>query len=36
MGMTKKTDIKEWDIEEGSRVNRTSRMGEDEWDAKEG
>ena len=34
-GMTNKTDVKEGDIEEGSKVNGTSRMGEDEWDVKE-
>ena len=32
-GMTKKTYVKEGDIEGGSRVNGTSRMGEDEGDA---
>ena len=34
--MTKETYVKEGDIEEWSRVNGTSRMGEDEGDAKEG
>ena len=35
-GMMKKTCVKEGDIEEGSRMKGTSRMGEDEGDAKKG
>ena len=35
-GMIKKTYVKEGDIEEGSRVNGTSKTGEYEGDAKEG